>query len=169
MRISLTSPRIAVYPGSFDPLHNGHVDVIERISAMFDELVVTVFVNQNKRALFSVDERCAVVARATAHLPNVRVDQSDDLLVRYVHAQGAQVIVRGLRAVLDFDYEFQFALMNKRMAPDIETLFILTSERYSYLSSTIVKELASYGADVTTLVPKACQEALTVKYLQGRE
>lgn len=158
----------AVYPGSFDPLHNGHLDVIERISGMFDEVTVTVFVNASKTALFSADERTAMVKAATAHIPNLHVDQSQDLLVRYVRQIGARVIVRGLRAVLDFDYEFQFALMNKRMAPDIDTLFILTSEHYSYLSSTIVKELASYGADVADLVPPACQRRLIEKFGVGK-
>lgn len=108
-----------------------------------------------------------MVREATLHLPNVRVEQSHDLLVRYVRSRHARVIVRGLRAVLDFDYEFQFALMNKRMAPEIDTLFILTNERYSYLSSTIIKELASYRADVSALVPLASERGLVDKF--GKE
>lgn len=163
----MTAVRKAVYPGSFDPVHNGHLDVIERISAMFDEVMVTVFVNSSKASLFSAEERSAMVRESTSHLPNVRVDQSNDLLVRYVRSCQARVIVRGLRAVLDFDYEFQFALMNKRMAPDIDTLFILTNERYSYLSSTIIKELASYRADVSALVPWASERGLVNKF--GKE
>ena len=163
----MTAVRKAVYPGSFDPVHNGHLDVIERISAMFDEVMVTVFVNSSKASLFSAEERSSMVREATLHLPNVRVEQSHDLLVRYVRSCHARVIVRGLRAVLDFDYEFQFALMNKRMAPEIDTLFILTNERYSYLSSTIIKELASYRADVSALVPLASERGLADKF--GKE
>lgn len=145
--------QIALYPGSFDPIHLGHVDVIERVSRLFDRVVVAVFVNAAKAPWFSAEERVAMAREATRHLPNVRVDQSDDLLVRYAAGAGVGVVVRGLRAVLDFDYEFQTALMNKRLAPRLETLFILTSERYSYLSSTIVKELARYNADLDGLVP----------------
>ncbi len=156
--------RVALYPGSFDPLHNGHLDVIERVSRIFDEVVVVVFINSAKRALFAPQERMQMVDEATRHLSNVRVDHSSDLLVRYAARVGAHVIVRGLRAVLDFDYEFQIALMNKRMAADIDTLFILTGEHYSYLSSTIVKELASYGADVTALVPPAVVAGLQEKF-----
>lgn len=155
--------RAALYPGSFDPIHQGHIDVIERVSRLFDTVVVAVFVNSAKEPWFSADERVAMVREATRHLANVRVDQSADLLVRYAAQAGVDVVVRGLRAVLDFDYEFQTALMNKRMAPGLETLFILTNERYSYLSSTIVKELARYGADLAGLVPEAAERRLRAR------
>lgn len=163
----MSSPK-ALYPGSFDPFHNGHLDVVERVARMFDEVVVVVFVNRGKPSLFTPDERSQMILAATSHLPNVRVDQSRDLVVRYAHQAGASVIVRGLRAVLDFDYEFQIALMNKRMAEDVDTLFLLTSEHYSYLSSSIVKELAAYHADISPLVPPAIQEVLMRKFEVGK-
>jgi pantetheine-phosphate adenylyltransferase len=160
--------RLAVYPGSFDPIHNGHVDVIERCAKLFDTLVVAVFVNPAKTPLFSADERVSLVKSVTDHIPNVVVERSEDLLVRYAQRLHADVIVRGLRAVLDFDYEFQIALMNKKMAPELETVFILTGEKYSYLSSTLVKELASYHADISTLVPAAVAGALNDKFHGNR-
>lgn len=154
----------ALYPGSFDPIHNGHIDVIERACRIYGELVVTVFVNSSKSPLFNVEERVGLVTDATRHLPGVVVEQSRDLLVRYAVNRGIDVVIRGLRAVLDFDYEFQIALMNRKMAPDIETIFMLTSEHHAYLSSTLVKELARYGADVQGLVPESVVAALTKKF-----
>ncbi|CAB1129124.1 phosphopantetheine adenylyltransferase [Candidatus Hydrogenisulfobacillus filiaventi] len=161
--------RRALYPGSFDPITNGHLDVIERATRLFDEVWVTVFSNSQKRPLFDAAERVALAEAATRHLRGVRVDQSRSLLVEYARSIGAGVIIRGLRAVLDFDYEFQMALMNKRLAPDIETVFMLTRENYSYLSSTLVKELAAYGADISGLVPAAVEAALKAKFASGRE
>lgn len=155
---------IAIYPGSFDPLHNGHLDVITRASTVFDQVIVAVFVNASKRPLFDGDARCELVRHATAALPNVVVEVGDGLLVDYAHSRGAGIILRGLRAVLDFDYEFQFALMNKKMAPDIETVFMLTNETHAYLSSTLIKELASYHADVTDLVPPPVMRALQQQF-----
>ncbi|AUW94515.1 MAG: pantetheine-phosphate adenylyltransferase [Sulfobacillus thermosulfidooxidans] len=160
--------RLAVYPGSFDPIHLGHVDVIERAAKLFDTLIVAVFVNVGKTPRFSAEERMQLVQAATQHIPNVRVEKSEDLLVRYAQERQVEAIVRGLRAVLDFDYEFQIALMNKKMAPDLETIFILTSEKYSYLSSTLVKELASYHADVKGLVPPVVALALQEKFAGSR-
>lgn len=160
--------RLAVYPGSFDPIHDGHVDVIERAAKLFDTLIVAVFVNVGKTPRFSAEERLFLVRESTKHIPNIIVEQSEDLLVRYAQKRGAEAIVRGLRAVLDFDYEFQIALMNKKMAPELETVFILTGEKYSYLSSTLVKELASYHADISTLVPAAVAGALHDKFYGNR-
>lgn len=150
---------IAVYPGSFDPLHNGHVDVIERAAQVFDTVVVAVFANVGKRPLFDAAERVAL-ARHSIAAPNVQIAEGSGLLVDYARSIKAQVILRGLRAVLDFDYEFQFALMNKRMAPDIETVFMLTAENHAYLSSTLIKELAGYHADIAGLVPGPVAERL---------
>ncbi len=154
----------ALYPGSFDPIHNGHLDVIERAVRTYGELTVTVFVNSSKSPLFEAEERVELVHEATRHLPGIVVEQSRDLLVRYAMSRGIDVVIRGLRAVLDFDYEFQIALMNRKMAPDIETIFMLTSEHHAYLSSTLVKELARYGADVHGLVPEPVKVALTKKF-----
>lgn len=157
--------RIAVYPGSFDPIHNGHLDVIERAARLFSPLIVTVFVNQAKRPLFDGEERVELVRQVTAHIPGVVVDQSQDLLVQYAEKRQVDVIIRGLRAVLDFDYEFQIALMNKKMAPRLDTIFMLTNESHAYLSSTLIKELASYRADVHALVPPPVAAALARKFM----
>ncbi len=158
---------IAVYPGSFDPLHNGHVDVIERAAAIFDTVVVVVFANAGKKPLFDAHTRVQLV-RQSIDRPNVQAEEGSGLLVDYARRRGARIIIRGLRAVLDFDYEFQFALMNKRMAPDIETIFMLTGEKYSYLSSTLIKELAGYRADIASLVPEAVAQRLDYHF-QGNE
>ncbi len=158
----------ALYPGSFDPIHNGHLDVIERAARTYGGLTVTVFVNSSKTPLFDAEERVNLVAMATRHIPGVVVDQSRDLLVRYAKNRSINVIIRGLRAVLDFDYEFQIALMNRKMAPDIETIFMLTSEHHAYLSSTLVKELARYGAEVQDLVPEPVIAALTKKFVHTK-
>lgn len=157
----------AIYPGSFDPLHNGHLDVIERASKVFDEVLVAVFVNAGKRAVFDAGARVALVRESIRHLANVSVAEGSGLLVNYARTVGAGVIIRGLRAVLDFDYEFQFALMNKKMAPDLETIFMLTNESHAYLSSTLIKELASYHADISALVPGPVREAL-VQHFQAK-
>lgn len=154
----------AIYPGSFDPMHNGHLDVVTRASRVFDEVIVAVFANAGKKPLFNAEERVRLVREATAELPGVTVEMGSGLLVNYTRQAGAQVIIRGLRAVLDFDYEFQFALMNKKMAPDIETVFMLTGENHAYLSSTLIKELAGYHADISQLVPAPVAEALARQY-----
>jgi len=150
----------AVYPGSFDPVTAGHLDIIERAARIFDHLVVTVFNNPGKEPLFSVEERVAMLREVTSHIPNVEVDSSRGLLIPYVRKVGARVIVKGLRAMSDFDYEFRMALMNKKLDPGVETVFILTSSQYAYLSSSLIKEVASLGGCVTGLVPPAVERRL---------
>ncbi|MDI6895136.1 MAG: pantetheine-phosphate adenylyltransferase [Bacillota bacterium] len=150
----------AVYPGSFDPVTAGHLDIIERAARVFDHIVVTVFNNPAKEPLFSVQERMAMLREVTSHLPNVEVDASEGLLIPYVRRVGAHVIIKGLRAMSDFDYEFRMALMNKKLDPEVETVFILTSSQYAYLSSSLIKEVASLGGCVAGLVPAAVERRL---------
>lgn len=148
----------AVYPGSFDPLTCGHLDIIVRASRCFERLYVVVFENNEKSPMFTGEERCSMIEEACRDLPNVSVDRSTGLLVNYVRSCGAQAIVKGLRAVSDFDYEFKMALMNKKLAPDIETMFMMTSLTFMYLSSSLVKEVASYGGCIRDLVPPAIEK-----------
>ena len=144
---------IAVYPGSFDPITLGHLNVIRRSAMIFDELWVCVMINSSKNPLFSHEERVDFVRRSAVRYTNVKVESSEDLLVDYMHNKGANVIIKGLRAVTDFDREFQIALVNRKLDDNIETLFMPSSEKYTYISSTVVKEMARYGADMTTFVP----------------
>lgn len=150
----------AVYPGSFDPLTNGHLDIIVRASKLFDHLYVVVFENRDKKPLFSARERVEMIRDACSDLANVEPDSSSGLLVDYARKRGARVIVKGLRAVSDFDYEFKMALMNKKLAPEIETLFMMTSLKYLYLSSSLVKELARLGGCIKDLVPPNVEKKL---------
>ncbi|NLY43901.1 MAG: pantetheine-phosphate adenylyltransferase [Clostridiaceae bacterium] len=145
--------KIAVYPGSFDPVTNGHLDIIERASKIFDKVIVTVMKNSNKVAMFTVEERMELLRKVTKDLPNVEIDWGTGLLVNYVKKKQAHFIIKGLRAVSDFEYEFQMALVNKKLEPKIETLFLTTSSKYSYLSSSVVKEVASLGGCLKELVP----------------
>jgi len=144
---------IAVYPGSFDPITRGHLNIIRRSASVFDELLVCVMVNSGKNPLFSPEERVELIERTVRRYPNVKVESSRQLLVEYMKERGAKVIIKGLRAVSDFDREFQIALINRKLDEGIETLFMPSSERYTYLSSTAVKEMARYGADLETFVP----------------
>lgn len=146
--------KIAIYPGSFDPVTNGHLDIIERSAKIFDKVIVAILVNSSKVPTFSTEEKIAMIKKVTAHIPNVEVEFFDGLLVNFVKSKGAQVVVKGLRAISDFEYEFQMALLNKNIEPEIETLFMMTNNKYSYLSSSIVKELGKLGADLTDLVPE---------------
>jgi len=155
---------IAVYPGSFDPITNGHLDIIQRGLEVFDELIVAVARNSEKKALFSTEERLGMIREAFGDDPRLRVDTFDGLLVDYVVAQQARVILRGLRAVSDFEYEFQIAQMNHTVREEVETLFMMTSVPYGYLSSSIVKEVASLGGDVASFVPEPVRIALQKKF-----
>lgn len=154
--------RRAVCPGSFDPPTNGHLDVFERAAGQFDEIVVGVLFNQSKRSLFTVDERIDMLREITADLPNVHVDSFHGLLVDYCKAHGIGAIVKGLRAVSDFDYELQMAQMNFRLS-GVDTLFIATNPLYSFLSSSLVKEVASYGGDVSHLLPRIVEERMKAR------
>jgi pantetheine-phosphate adenylyltransferase len=149
----------AVCPGSFDPPTNGHLDVVGRASALFDEVVVAVLVNKSKKSMFTVDERMAMLAEVTAGYPNVRVGSFNGLLVDYCRDNGIRAIVKGLRAVTDFDYELQMAQMNQRLSA-VDTLFIPTTPEYSFVSSSLVKEVATYGGDVAHLLPPSVHRLL---------
>jgi pantetheine-phosphate adenylyltransferase len=156
-------PTLAVYPGSFDPLTNGHVDIILRGARLFDRIVVAMLVNAEKSPLFSSEERVEIARAVFGHQPNVEVDTFDGLLVDYVSRRGAQVIVRGLRAVSDFEYEFQMALMNQRLNSRIETVFMMPAEQYTYISSRLIKEVFSLGGRVSGLVPDMVEARLREK------
>jgi pantetheine-phosphate adenylyltransferase len=155
--------RVAVCPGSFDPVTNGHIDIFERAAKVFDIVDVAVFHNPNKVPLFTFEERAEMLRRTTAHIPNIRIGFFSGLLNDYVREKGANVIVRGLRALTDFEYEFQRALLIKRVDPEIETLFMMTSSEYSFVSSTGVKELAKFGGNTHGLVPPYVEEQLRIK------
>ncbi len=156
----------AVYPGSFDPITFGHIDIIERSAKMVDELVIAVLRNSAKNALFSLEERVNMIKEITKNLPNVRVETFDGLLVDYMRQIDATIIIRGLRAVTDFEYELQIAQMNHVLKEDAETIFLMTNLQYSYLSSSLVKEIASYGGDISKFVPNELIERIYEKYIK---
>jgi len=158
------SEKIAVVPGSFDPVTFGHLDIIKRAADVFDIVYVAVLNNSAKNPLFSVEERMALMAEVTKALPNVRIESSSGLLIDYAKEKKAKAIVRGLRAVSDFEYEMQITSMNRFLDETIETFFIMTKNQYSFLSSSIVKEVAKYGSDVNELVPECVVQALKEKY-----
>jgi len=157
----------AVYPGMFDPIHNGHLDLIERSLRIFDELIVAVVANPSKEPLFPVKARLEMIDECTARMGRMRITSFDGLLIDLVHREGADCIVRGLRAVSDFEYEFQMALMNRKLRSTVETVFMMPHERYTYISSRLIKEVASLGAPVKELVPPAVAERLTQKFSRG--
>ncbi|WP_431029377.1 pantetheine-phosphate adenylyltransferase [Lysinibacillus sp. LZ02] len=158
------SEKVAVVPGSFDPITNGHLDIIKRAADVFDVVYVAVLNNSSKNPLFTVDERIALIAEVTKHLPNIRIESSSGLLIDYAQQKKAQAIVRGLRAVSDFEYEMQITSMNRVLDEHIETFFIMTKNQYSFLSSSIVKEVAKYGGKVSELVPSIVERALKEKF-----
>lgn len=156
--------RTAVYPGSFDPITNGHLDIIERAANIFDRVIVALLVNCKKSYLFDLNERIYMIRQAVKHLSNVEVDSFNGLLVDYVKSAGATAVVKGLRAVSDFEYEFQMALMNRKLNPGVETVFMMTNYKYSFLSSSIVKEVARMGGPVNDLIPPVVAEFLYKKF-----
>jgi len=153
-----------IYPGTFDPITNGHTDLIERASRMFGEIVVGVAYNPKKHPLLNLEERCELVRKATAHIPNVSVTGFSNLLSHFVLEQNASIILRGLRAVSDFEYEFQLADMNRRLAPGMESVFLTPANHLSYISSTLIREIASLGGDVSEFVDPAVVDALKQKF-----
>lgn len=155
---------IAVCPGSFDPVTYGHLDIIQRASNVFDKVIVAVLNNVSKNPLFSVEERRELLLEVTKDMPNVEVDSFDDLLINYMNKKKAHVIVKGLRAVSDFEYELQMAALNRKMSDSIETFFMMSSTQYSYLSSSIVKQIARFDGPISDLVPDVVEKAMRAKY-----
>ena len=160
--------KIAVYPGFFDPITNGHVDIILRGLRLFDKIVVAVLKNPKKEALFSTKDRVAMIQEIFTHQPDLKVKAFDGLLVEFVKRHNAKIVIRGLRAVSDFEYEFQMALMNRQLDPEIETLYMMPSVNYSFLNSGVVKEVFALGGSVAGLVPKIVEKKLREKLKQGR-
>ena len=159
----MSKRRIAVYPASFDPITNGHLDLIDRASGLFDELIVAVAENVEKKGLFTVDERVEMIQQVVGDRPNIRVDVIRTLLVDYARKHGAGIVIRGLRALSDFEYEFEMALMNSHLSPDLETVFLMTSERWFYVSSSRLREIVRLGADVAEFVPPIVNQRLREK------
>lgn len=154
---------IAIYPGSFDPITNGHLDVIKRASKTFDKVIVAVAKNPNKTPMFTIDKRIELISRVIDTMPNVETDHFEGLLVEYAKNKGASVIIKGLRAISDFEYEFQMALMNRKLDSSIETLFMMTSYKYSFLSSSMMKEIGKLGGCIGELVPNEILEDVQEK------
>jgi pantetheine-phosphate adenylyltransferase len=155
---------VALYPGSFDPVTLGHLDILKRASKVFDEIIVAVLHNGNKTPLFTLEERVDLLKATTKDLPNVKVDFFEGLMIDYAKKRGVKAVLRGLRAVSDFEYELQITSINKKLDDDIETFFMMTNSKYSFLSSSIVKEIAKYKANVSDLVPEPVEIALRKKY-----
>jgi pantetheine-phosphate adenylyltransferase len=156
--------RRAIYPGSFDPITNGHLDVLERAARIFDEVIVAVAVNAQKTGLFTTAERVSLIEEVTGENARIRVANFDGLLVDFATQEEATALVRGLRAISDFEFEFQMALMNRKLQPEIETIFLMPREEYTYVSSSITKEIARLGGDISSLVPAPVGEALKAKF-----
>ncbi len=160
--------RLAICPGTFDPITNGHIDIVKRSLRIFDEVIVAVATNPKKRPLFDINRRIELIKKSLQGLDRIKIEAFDCLLVDYVRKRGGVAIVRGLRAVSDFEYELQMALMNRRLDSEIETVFMMPSEEYSFLSSTMIKEIASYGGSLEGLVPEVVAEALREIFGAGR-
>lgn len=156
----MAEPRMVIYPGSFDPITNGHIDIVQRALSVFDRVVVAIANNVRKAALFSVEERMEHIREAVGRNERVEVDAFEGLLVDYVQSRGARLVVRGLRALADFEYEFQLAHMNRRLGQGVDTVFLMTSERDFFVSSSLVKEVAQFGGKLTGLVPPVVEKAL---------
>jgi pantetheine-phosphate adenylyltransferase len=162
-------PLVAVYPGTFDPITNGHVDIVRRGLALFDRVIIAVAENVRKAPLFTLAERAEMIRASIGVEPRVEVDAFEGLLVDYAKRRQAKVIIRGLRAIADFEYEFQFAHMNRHLAPGVETVFLMTSEESFYVSSSLVKEVATMGGDITRIAPPAVVEAFKRKVKDGKK
>ena len=161
--------RTAIYPGSFDPVTLGHLNIIKRASSCFDKLIVCVMVNSSKQGLFTPEERVELLRRCVTRFPNVEVDCSNELLAGYAKRREAKVLVKGLRAVSDYEYEVQMAVINRKLNPELETMFLASSDKYTYLSSTIVKEMARYGANLADFIPREIVDDVNAKMRQQQE
>ena len=160
--------RTAIYPGTFDPMTNGHVSIINRGLEIFDKLIIAILYNPNKKPLFTIDERIAMINEVLGDSPNVEVDTFDGLLVDYAISKESNVILRGLRALSDFEYEFQLALMNRKLCRDVQSIFLMTDYKWFYISSTIIKEAASLGGDINGLVPDIVEQKLKEKFKRSK-
>lgn len=158
----------AIYPGSFDPITNGHIDIIERASKLYDELIIAVLINPDKVGLFSIEERMELILKTTSNIKNIKIISTGVLLVDYMKENNIKVAIKGLRAVTDFEYEFQMALLNKKLGPDTETLFMVTRAENSFLSSSSVKQVASFGGKLDGLVPEEIADIITAKIKKSR-
>lgn len=156
--------KVCVYPGSFDPITNGHLDIIDRASKVFDRLIVAVVVNPNKNPVFTLEERVQLIKDSIGDVSNIEVDSFSGLLIDYMNKKNSRIIIKGLRVVTDFEYEFQMALLNKNLNPDIETVFMMTNSKYSYLSSSMIKEIASLGANIDEFVPHIIKDKILDKF-----
>lgn len=156
--------RIAIYPGSFDPVTNGHIDIVQRGTTLFDEIIVAILHNPNKKALFTIEERMAMLKESMKDIPGISYDTFGGLLVDYAQKRGAQAILRGMRAVSDFEYEFQLALMNRKLNREVQTVFLMTGLRWIFTSSSIIKEAAQFGGDITDMVPPCVNQKIIEKF-----
>ena len=161
--------KIAICPGSFDPVTKGHVDILERSSKLFDKVIAVVLVNPTKNPTFTTEERVDLIKRVTSHIPNVEVDSYTGLVADYANLKNAHTLIKGLRAVTDFEYEFQQALINKKLNPELETLFMVTNQEYMYLSSTLVRQIAEFGGDIDMFVPEQIKDILKEKMIKEKK
>ncbi|MCE6965836.1 pantetheine-phosphate adenylyltransferase [Leclercia pneumoniae] len=153
----------AIYPGTFDPITNGHIDIVTRAASMFDQVILAIAASPSKKPLFDLDERVALAESATAHLPNVKVVGFSDLMANFARTQQANILIRGLRAVADFEYEMQLAHMNRHLMPELESVFLMPSKEWSFISSSLVKEVARHAGDVTHFLPENVHQALLAR------
>ncbi len=163
------TPKIAIYPGSFDPITYGHIDIIERASALFDKVVVALAANPRKETLFTIAERRQMISDAVINLSNIEVSEAEGLMVEFARRQDAIALIRGLRAISDFEYEFQMALMNRKLAPRVITVFLMPHDNYTYLNSSIVREVAGFGGDISQFVPPGVARRLQEKFLSRKD